>query len=161
MLELPNDGVPPNTDRLVAQLRSQETVPIIAHPERNRGIQKTPSLLNLIIQAGALVQLTAASLTGLFGQAAKTTSHTLLKHNVVHVIATDTHSDTRRPPVLSEGRDAAAGIVGEEAAYRMVQDTPARIVADLPVETHPMTLPDGMVSERKTSWSLLSHLRAR
>jgi len=43
----------------------------------------------------------------------------------------------RRPPLLREGFEAAAAIVGQEAAWRMVHDNPLAMLNDAPVARHP------------------------
>ncbi len=40
--------------------------PIIAHPERNKGIAENPKRLENLIRDGALAQITAGSLAGTF-----------------------------------------------------------------------------------------------
>jgi protein-tyrosine phosphatase len=44
------------------------------------------------------------------------------------VIATDAHNLTSRPPLLAEGRDAAARWVGTEEAERMVTERPRAVL---------------------------------
>jgi protein-tyrosine phosphatase len=75
------------------------------------------------------------SITGEFGSSARRCVETLLTHNCVHFIATDTHRANRRPPLLSAGRDAAAEIIGEEHARRLVEDNPLAVIEGRPVET--------------------------
>jgi protein-tyrosine phosphatase len=43
------------------------------------------------------------------------------------VLASDAHDVSSRPPRLSAGRDAAARIVGDEQAARLVSGTPLAI----------------------------------
>ena len=52
----------------------------------------------------------------------------MLKENLVDVIATDTHSIDRRPPVLSEAVKAASKICGADRAMDMVDTLPRRIL---------------------------------
>lgn len=40
LIELPSNGVPHYTERLFYELLSEGYVPIIAHPERNKGLCK-------------------------------------------------------------------------------------------------------------------------
>jgi protein-tyrosine phosphatase len=46
----------------------------------------------------------------------------------VHLLATDAHWADERPPVLSAGRRAAASVVGEDAARKLVEDNPRAII---------------------------------
>ncbi|HEY7598827.1 MAG TPA: hypothetical protein VH741_02780, partial [Candidatus Limnocylindrales bacterium] len=54
--------------------------------------------------------------------------------------ATDAHHPQRRPPLLAEAREAAAKLVGAEAATDMVLTRPAGIVADAAPDTLPPRL---------------------
>ena len=76
------------------------------------------------MRLGALTQVTAGSITGRFGPKARDFAHALLARGLVHVIASDSHDARHRPPTLSEGMRAAAELVGEAAARRMVLETP-------------------------------------
>ncbi len=61
-----------------------------------------------IVGRGAILQLTAASLTGENGHRPLRCAEHLLHVGFAHIIASDTHSPTRRPPGLAEGLKAAA-----------------------------------------------------
>lgn len=131
LLEMPHSHIPPGSDKLVKWLMSRNILPMIAHPERNRDVQKNPSLLRPFVQMGCLFQLTASSLTGAFGEASQTIARDLLKDGQVTVIATDAHNIKRRPPLLKEGLDAAIEVVGGQAAMKLVLDNPSAIIDNL------------------------------
>jgi protein-tyrosine phosphatase len=59
----------------------------------------------------------------------------MLERGLIHVLASDSHDVRHRPPTLSEARQAAARLAGEEVARRLVDDNPAAILAGKPVET--------------------------
>jgi protein-tyrosine phosphatase len=61
----------------------------------------------------------------------------MLDERLVDILATDAHHVDKRPPLLAEGRDAAATRVGEEAALHMVLTRPRGIVEDASPETLP------------------------
>jgi protein-tyrosine phosphatase len=130
MLLEPNDfSIPPNYQDLLFRIRSRLGVtPILTHPERHPMLQVHPQQVKHWIEAGCLVQVTANSLTGHWGQRAKTAAMWLLKNAAAHVIATDAHDALRRPPVLSQAREAAAAVVGPAAALRLVDDNPRSVV---------------------------------
>ncbi|HEY5648962.1 MAG TPA: CpsB/CapC family capsule biosynthesis tyrosine phosphatase [Nitrospiria bacterium] len=128
LLEFPHDMVPPGSGNLAESLLNEGLIPVITHPERNRELQIKPEKLGPFVKMGCLVQVTAMSLTGDFGWFARDTSEYFMKEGLVHVIATDAHDTRKRPPVLSRGLKQAAEWVGEEAAGRMVLETPEMIV---------------------------------
>ena len=137
LIEFPSMNVPVGADELFYKLQLSGVTPILVHPERNNQIQNQPSLVEAFIQRGARIQVTAMSITGEFGSVAQRCVEKLLRHNCVHVIATDTHRASHRPPVLSRGRDAAAEIVGEESARRMVEDNPLAVIKGESMQTSP------------------------
>jgi protein-tyrosine phosphatase len=101
LLEFPPDLVFPGSTEYIGDIVTDGLIPIICHPERNFVFQHNPQLLYRIIQAGALVQVDAGSIRGDFGPTAYATSINLLKHNMVHVVASDCHDSKSRPPGLS------------------------------------------------------------
>lgn len=119
--------LPVNCDALVFNLKCKGYIPIISHPERNPDIQRNPDRLKRFIEMGALAQITAMSLTGAFGYMIKRSARSMLEQGLIHIIATDAHSIDKRPPILSKGVEIAGKIIGKDAAYSMVYDTPMRI----------------------------------
>ena len=128
LVEFPSMTVPVGAAELFYKLQLQGVHPILVHPERNNQLQRSPSQVADFVQRGVLIQVTAMSVTGEFGAAAKSCAENLLRHNCVHFLATDTHRPNRRPPVLSRGRDAAAAIIGAEKARRLVEENPLAVV---------------------------------
>ncbi|MAY43404.1 MULTISPECIES: CpsB/CapC family capsule biosynthesis tyrosine phosphatase [unclassified Neptuniibacter] len=128
LLELPHSHVPPGSDKLVQWLMARGVVPMIAHPERNKGIMSDVSKLAPFVELGCLFQLTAMSVAGNFGVEAKRLSDEMLDKGWVTVIASDAHNSDRRPPVLSEAVEAASQLIGQAEARRLVWDNPAKII---------------------------------
>lgn len=127
LLEFPHADVPFGAERMTQWLLDNDIVPIIAHPERNKGLMLNPSRLKPFIEQGCLLQVTAASAAGRFGERAMHLAHELLRHGVVSIMASDAHNLDHRPPLLQEGLLQAARILGEREAERLVIDTPWRI----------------------------------
>jgi protein-tyrosine phosphatase len=112
----------------IINLTANDMIPIIAHPERNMTIQKNVTILSRFVKAGALSQITAMSITGGFGTCAQKTSKKIMESGLAHIIATDTHSSTWRPPILSPAVKAVKKIMGEDYALKMVTETPKLII---------------------------------
>lgn len=137
LIEFPSMNVPVGAEELFYRLLLKGIVPILVHPERNTQLQGHPSMVEKFIAKGVRVQVTAMSITGEFGSAARLSVETLLRHNCVHFIATDTHRTSSRPPILSAGRDAAAQIVGEKEAYKLVVHNPQAVIEGRPFDPGP------------------------
>lgn len=117
-----------NVPQTLFQLRSAGLLPIITHPERNRMILDDADLLNRFADVGCLFQITANSLTGFWGRTKQKMCEEMLKRNMVHFIASDAHGVKGRPPILSAARDAAARIIGAEAAEKLVSENPEAVL---------------------------------
>jgi len=151
LVEFPQLTVPVGADDLFYQLLLQGVRPILVHPERNGQIQNHPAIVARLIERGVLIQVTAMSVTGEFGPAAKTCATMLLRHNCVHFLATDTHRTRSRPPILSKGRNAAAAIIGSEAAAALVDANPRAVIDGRAVRVTPPT-PFGSGTKPKRSF---------
>jgi protein-tyrosine phosphatase len=119
-----------NVVQTLDYLKSSGLAPILTHPERNAVILGNPELLNKIADVGCLFQITANSLTGYWGKAKQKLCEEMLRKNMVHFIASDAHSVRNRPPTLSAARDAAAKIVGAEAADKLVKANPEAVLSN-------------------------------
>lgn len=75
-------------------------VPIIAHAERYEVFRKDRTLVNEVLEMGALIQLNADSVMGVHGFGVKRFCHELLKKEQAHFIASDAHDAKNRPPLL-------------------------------------------------------------
>ncbi|WP_035248005.1 tyrosine-protein phosphatase [Desulfogranum mediterraneum] len=129
LVEFPHTHLPGNAREILFQYRVNGLKPIITHPERNPSIMARPELLLELLNEGIYVQLTAGSVTGDFGRDAQRCAHHLLRAGVVDVLASDGHSSSYRKPLLSGGMEAAAEIVGREAAREMVFSNPVKIIS--------------------------------
>jgi len=101
LMEFPADVVYEGSKEYIFDLVTDGFIPIICHPERNLIFQQNPRLLYQILQAGALSQADVGSFRGDFGISAQAAAMKFLKHNLVHVIASDCHDTKNRPPGLS------------------------------------------------------------
>ena len=75
--------------------------PILAHVERYPYVTEDPTLLYRWVSSGALAQINASGLVR-SGHTAKWL-HKLLDWNLVHLMCSDCHSVTTRPPNLKDG----------------------------------------------------------
>lgn len=119
LVELDEHFVPQQFDQVFYDLQVAGFIPIVTHPERNPVFARKPELLWSWVARGCLVQVTAQSYTGGFGQAAQHLAEVWLEHNLVHFFASDAHDDEHRPPLLSPGYDKVARKLGKAAADRL------------------------------------------
>jgi protein-tyrosine phosphatase len=133
LLEFPYRGWPFALDSAVTRLVELGVTPLLAHPERNPEVQDRPDRLRSLVDAGALVQVTAASLGGRV-RAAQAAALRLLDLGLVHVLASDSHGSH----ISREGLGAVARGIGDaELARYLTLDVPGAIVAGGPVPDRP------------------------
>lgn len=131
MLELPHSHVPPGSDNLIRWLVANSVQPIVVHPERNRDIIADYSKLSMLKQAGAIFQVTAGAFCGRFSEKVEETAIRLLMEDKIAFIASDTHNVDRRPNDMELCNHKLIDLVGNEHAYRLLQQTPDIITKDL------------------------------
>ncbi len=131
-LEMPEMAIPPAAEEICFHLTSQGITPIITHPERNPVFWESPEKLIRLLELGCLAQLTAASLTGDFGWRISRFGKKLVKNGLAHVVASDAHDRSHRPPILSAAFKKLRRWLGEARAMEMVQGRPAKILAGEP-----------------------------
>lgn len=156
LLEPSHHSPPPRFAEHVFNLVASGYVPVITHPERLTWLKDHYKTFEDLTRQGAWMQVTAAALTGLFGTAPKYWAERMLGDGIVHILATDCHSDGRRVPVLSEGLAVAEKLLGKEEARQLVVGRPAALMQDLP-PSQAAALP----GKRQGSTGLLARLFKR
>ena len=109
-------------------------VPIISHPERNEHLRSHEDDLAEWVQEGCYVQITAASVTGLFGPEAKRSAWRLFERRLAHIVASDAHNTRQRTPDLRAAYEALGGKFGEEAVDAAFSHNPGAVVMNDPFE---------------------------
>lgn len=143
LLEFHPSHIPTGFENLLKALFDRGFGAVLAHPEKNSIIQRRPEGLYGLIQKfqpwDLLIQITAESLTGTAGFWAGRTAKILLRHDLVHLIATDAHSSKGRIPQLSQALTVASRLLGEERALNMVTQIPLAVLGegDFPEEWAP------------------------
>lgn len=132
LLEFPHDSVPVGAEQLIQWLLARDIVPMIAHPERNQGLLRRPEKLTPFIKLGCLLQVTASSLTGLFGKNCQQYAFKLLKANWVTAIASDAHNMHKRLPSFAGVPECLEPLIGESACRRLLYDNPLRLIQSQP-----------------------------
>ncbi|MEM1247448.1 MAG: CpsB/CapC family capsule biosynthesis tyrosine phosphatase [Acidobacteriota bacterium] len=126
--------VGPNPRSVVHETLLAGYRPIVAHPELYDWLRDPPDLLPKLVERGARLQVTAASLVGNYGRTARIAALRLLDANLVHFVASDCHNLTHRPPGLSEARKLVAKRYGDEHARRLFETNPKAILEDRELE---------------------------
>lgn len=138
LYEPPHHTVPPRFIESIFDSLASGFVPVITHPERLTWLDKAHyRWFSDAARQGAWIQVTAGALTGRFGPNPKYWGERMIDDGIVHILATDAHNTTRRPPLLAEGKDAAARFIGAEEAELLVTGRPRAMVENQPPERIP------------------------
>jgi protein-tyrosine phosphatase len=123
LIEIPFYNLPLGIEEVIFGLESMGKTAVLAHPERNREYQGSPRRIMDLVGMGALVQVTASSLTGGFGDAARSCSIEFAKLGVLHFVSSDAHSTKHRTPVVSNGLAVVEKKIGRKAVEDIVSNT--------------------------------------
>ena len=101
--------------------------PIIAHPERYRGVQKNIDLARGWIDRGYLIQIDCASIIGGFGRETQVIAIELLKNGLCHLIGSDAHNDKNRNFLLKQALLEIEKIIGS-ASVSIIKNNSKKIL---------------------------------
>ena len=135
LLEFEPSGFGPDPVEIVHELHAEGWWPIVAHPEVVPFFwESDDDPLARLVEAGALFQVTAMSVTGEFGKGAKERVWELLHAGCVQFVASDAHRPDWRPPVLSAARRLLARELGESAARDLFETNPLAVIENRRLE---------------------------
>jgi len=134
LIEFPMAMIPESAARHVFENLPVGKTPIIVHPERNGSVMADPNAVLRLVGKGALLQVTAGSLLGNFGDQAKTTANILMEANAVHLAATDAHENRSRMLKLKKAYEVVREKWGQDRADLLFHENPRRIIAGELVE---------------------------
>ena len=146
LLEPPWGPIPDYALRLVAELIQNDITPLIAHPERNPDLRSNFSLLDRMLQLGAVAQITANSILGNHGVASRLAALKMLETSRAHVVSSDAHNTDTRPPMLSEARAVVTDMLGEDPARLLFEENPYRVLKGQPLLAVPGAPPSARSS---------------
>ncbi len=137
LLELPLlADWPPFLHQAIFDLQMAGAMPILAHAERYRAVQRQPHILAECIAMGIPIQVNAGSLCGHLGRAAQRTAEELVRCRLAHVIASDAHDVRTRPPQLGAALARVSAVGDADYAAWMVT------VAAMLLQGQPVSLPE-------------------
>jgi protein-tyrosine phosphatase len=113
LVEWPWAGIPPGTLRVLARLQESGVVPVLAHPERYRGLEDL-GLAGAWRRAGALLQVNYGSLVGRYGDLPRKRAFDLLELGWVDLFSSDFHGRPHLSPDLEEAKELLSELGGEE-----------------------------------------------
>ena len=159
LVELPMFEIPHYTDQVFFELQVQGLIPVLAHPERYKGLVDEPERLIEWAKKGVLFQLDLRSLRGRYGYKSQDLAETLLHSDLIHFIGSDAHRVSRSGSSEREARQRVRDLVGEERFRQLTLMNPQRVLEGKAVpggETYLLKYP---VIRKKTKWKFWNPFR--
>lgn len=152
LFEPPHNLAPLRLEECLFDIQLAGYVPVLTHPERLLWIERQYAMIAHLAQAGVWMQITAGSLTGAMGKRPQYWAERMLSEGLVHILASDAHNCTTRPPMLSQARAAATQLVGPEEATHLLFTRPLGIVNNADPTTLPASAAVLREPERTSLW---------
>lgn len=132
LVEMPH-GLCVDLRQTAADLRAAGVRLILAHPERHPELLHEAGRIDDLIRAGCLVQVSAASVTHPPSRREALALKRWFRRGVVHLLGSDGHSPSRRPPRLAEAYHRVAAWAGSKVADRVGSTNGMAILNGLPL----------------------------
>lgn len=124
LVEFNEYSIPPSMDQTLHEIQLLGLQPIITHPERNAILRVQTERLVRWVRLGCFVQVTAGSLSGVFGPSAQKDAWRWMADGLVHIVASDAHNTRGRPLKLQPAFDLVREQFGEEKARGLLVENP-------------------------------------
>jgi protein-tyrosine phosphatase len=128
VVEVTPDTPAPFFASLAARLEPEGLLPVLAHPERSRALQRSLAPLDEARRAGAVAQLVAPSLLGRWSETVARTAWQIVEEGLADLLASDAHGAARRRPHLAEAAGEIGRRFGRSAVRWLTEDNPGRVV---------------------------------
>jgi len=133
LVEFNEFSIPPWMDQALHELQLAGIRPIVTHPERNGILRTQPDRLMNWVRRGCFVQVTAGSLTGVFGPSAREMVWYWIGKGLIHFVSSDAHNTARRPLKLRFAYDAVKAQFGDERAEGLFVENPRAAFEGMPL----------------------------
>ena len=114
----------------IESLRAAGYFPILAHTERYRCLFCRFGWIKEFVSSGGLVQVNASSVNGSWGRGAARQWKKLIRKKLVHIVSTDAHNLTTRPPLMSVCIPFLQKHCDAQTLRRLTWDNACRVVRD-------------------------------
>jgi protein-tyrosine phosphatase len=133
IVEVFADTPAPYVETVVDRLAERDLLPVFAHPELARSLERHPEALDDARDRGALVQVLAPGLMGFWGPAVEANAWYLLESDRVDLVASDAHGPRRPPRHFARAAAEIARRFGHDARVELTQRRPAELISGMEV----------------------------
>jgi len=137
--------IPPMTERVIERIADAGYDPILAHPERYKGIKQDLGRAEAWRSAGAFLQANHGSLAGRYGSDACEVESELLARGWVDLLSSGFHAGARLEIHLSDSEAFFTAHDGLEQFRLLTVSNPGRVIRDeLPLPVPPLRIHEGI-----------------
>ena len=161
LVALPALDVPREAEEVWAAVARLGLTPVVGRPECSSGLRHAPERLDRWVEAGAVVQLDAASVGGTYGREAQRFAWRCIERYAAAsavVIASNARESGAQRPSLKSAAEGAARKTGTRRARALVEQTPAQIIGEANRAAHSSSRPPGVNLTRALAAALRSLL---
>jgi len=136
LVEMPH-GLFVDLRAMIGRFRKAGVRVILAHPERSPELLHDAGLIEDFIKCGSIVQVNSHSITEPANREDERALRRWFQRGIVHVLGSDGHSATRRPPKIAAAYHKVVSWAGQAAADRIASTNGAAILQGLPLRIDP------------------------
>ncbi len=129
IVEVYADTPAPFVGTVVDRLAEANLLPVFAHPELARSLERHPEILDDARARGALVQVLAPGIVGFWGPEVGANAWDLLEADRVDLVASDAHGPRRPARHLARAAELIAERLGTAALQDLTERRPAELIA--------------------------------
>jgi protein-tyrosine phosphatase len=141
LIEMPK-GIFVDLMPTVKSLRESGVRTILAHPEKEPDFLFGDGLIESMLDAGCLVQVSCSSITEPKDKDEQAVLKSWFKRGIVHFVASDGHSPKKRKPLMKEAHREVASWVGFPTADRLFGNNPRAVMNGMKLRTRPPLPPE-------------------
>jgi len=155
LIEFPLLEIPHYTDQVFFELQVQGVTPVLAHPERYRGLSDQPERILDWARKGILLQLDLRSLSGHYGPQARQLAEIMLSSDLIHVIGSDAHHVSGSESTYLEGLQGIKKITGETRYQELTRLNPQTVLEGNRLQEKDYFLKGSSIKKRRSRfWNL-------
>lgn len=134
LIEMPRNTKPENLYDVIYSLKENKLIPILAHPERYKFIQRHPEIINDLIDEGVLMQANYGSILGQYGEKAEIIVRKFFENNMIHFLGSDVHRQNTTYKAIPRALEEIKDIVGEEKLEKLTNTNPMLALKNKKIE---------------------------
>ena len=124
LFEMPLNVEPMNLYNVIYSLQENKLIPVLAHPERYKFVQKEPELIYDLIEKGVLMQANYGSILGQYGESAQMIVRKFFENNMIHFLGSDVHRQNTIYKNIPRALEEISEIIGEEKLRELTTTNP-------------------------------------